>query len=314
MSKNEEKTVKEPKYKEKMNVSLKPLSILFFCAVIVTSALRALQMAKYIDPETGFYTGGEAVKYTLYAIITIAAIVFFVISYFSSDSGKISFYKTKNQTIGFVSAVMAFTFFYDSFSSFGNSVTSVYGSNSANYASFMASGTIPSLLQSAFALMSALFFLIFAKDMIKGTDTSSNRKILATMPVWWAGSRLVGGFVRQISFMEVSDLFLELLMLACMLIFFMALAQVITGVYSDGFRWRIVGFGYAGAFLALTLSLPRLIFSFVSDGAFINSSYPFNLSDLVFAFFALTIILCHKPVSNDRNMQNEQVESENKGE
>lgn len=314
MSKNEEKSVKESKYKEKMNVSLKPLSILFFCAVIVTSALRALQMAKYIDPETGFYTGGEAVKYALYVIVAIAALIFFVISYFSSDSGKISFYKTKNQTIGFVSAVMAFTFLYDSFSSFGNSVTSVYGSNSANYASFMASGTIPSLLQSVFALMSALFFLIFAKDMIKGTDTSSNRKILATMPVWWAGSRLVGGFVRQISFVEVSDLFLELLMLACILIFFMALAQVITGVYSDGFRWRIVGFGYAGALLALTLSLPRLIFSFVLDGSLINALHPFNLSDLVFAFFALTIILCHIPASNDKDMLNEQVESENKGE
>lgn len=310
MSKNDEKAVKEPKFKEKMNVSTKPLMILFFCAMLVSVVLRALQMAKYIDPVTGFYTGGEAVKYALYAIIALSAVVFLLVSYLSADSGKISLYKTKNSSLGFVCAVMGFTFFYDSFNSFGNSVSNVATSNSENYSSFMTSGTIPSLLQSFFAVLSAVFFLILAKDMIKGTDTASKRKVLATMPVWWAGARLIGRFVRQISFMEISDLFLELLMLACMLIFFMALAQVITGVYSDGFRWRIIGFGYTASLLALTTSLPRLIFSFVSDGAFINSLHPFHLSDLVFALFALTLILCHKPESIVEGSANEQGESQ----
>lgn len=314
MSSNDKKAVKQPKFKEKMNVSIKPLIILFCCSGLVCAVLRALQMVKYIDTETGFYTGGSFVKIALYAILIVSAIVFFSIPYFSADSARISFFKTENKAIAYVSALMGFTMFYDCYDSLKLCVRTAFSSSTGGYTSAMTSGVLPSLLQSFFALLSAVFFLILAKDLLKGTAGASKRKVLATMPVWWAGARLILHFVRQISFVQVSDLLLELIMLACMLIFFMAFAQVVTGVYSDGFRWRIVAFGYIAALVALTISLPRLILSFVSNGAFISSSYPFQLSDLVFAIFALTIILCHKPqqVCDEtvNDVQNEDVHNE----
>lgn len=294
MSSKEEKAAKQPKFKESMNVSTKPLVMLFCCAVVVCSVLRALQMAKYIDPETGFYTGGSVLKIALYAILGVCALIFFVVSYVSKDSSQITFYNAENKSMAFVSALMGFTMFYDCYDSLSDCVKSAFYSNSSSYTTIMSSGTLPSLLQSFFALFSGVFFLILAKDLIKGKASASKRKVLATMPVWWAGARLIHHFVRQISFVEVSDLFLELLMLAAMLLFFMALAQVVTGVYSDGFRWRLFAFGYIAALIALAISLPRLIFSFISSGAFINSLYTFNLADLVFAIFAFTLILSYK--------------------
>ncbi len=290
---------REPKYKEKLNVSIKSLPMLFFCSGLICIVLRTLQIAKHIDPATGFYTGGEAVKYVLYAILAICALIFCGMTFFSRDCAKLSFYNTENKPIGFVSAVMACAFFYDSADNFFESFGSVSQISSANYTSFMTSGTIPMLIQSFFGFFSAVFFLILAKDMIKGTSAASKRKILATMPVWWAGARLIHRFVRQISFVEISDLLLELLMIGTMLFFFMSMAQIVSGVYSDGFRWRIFGLGYTASLLALTTSVPRLIFSFVSGGAFINPSHPFYLCDLIFALFALTVILCHKPQNAD---------------
>lgn len=286
---------KEPKFKEKLSVSVRVLSMLFFAASLVCIVLRTLQTAKYIDPATGFYTGGNLVKYVLYIIIAVSAAIFCGVSYLSSDCSKLSFYNVQNKNIGAAAAVMALIFLYDGLDNFFESFSSIGEVNSVNYTSFMTAGTIPMFIQSVFAFFSAIFFLILAKDQLKGTASASKRRILATAPVWWSAARLIHRFVRQISFVEVSDLLLELLMIAAMLLFFMALAQVVTGVYSDGFRWRIFGLGYTAALIALTTSVPRLIFTFVQGGAFINADHPFFVSDLVFAAFALVVILCHKP-------------------
>ncbi len=285
----------ESKFKEKLSVSVKPLGILFFCVAIVSIVLRAIQMAKYIDVETGFYTGGQALKFVLYAVIAVSALIFCGVSYLSRDCAGLSFYNNENKTAGVVCAMMALAFVFDSITSFGNSFDSLGQSVSGNYTSLMSSGAVPSMLQGFFGIFSAVFFLILSKDMLKGKAAASNRKFLATMPVWWAGARLIHRFLRQISFVEVSDLFLELLMIGAMLIFFMALAQVVSGVYSDGARWRIFGLGYTASLIALTLSVPRLVFSIVGGGAFINPDHPFFLCDLVFALFAVTVILCYKP-------------------
>ncbi len=294
-TKKDDKKKKEPKFKEKLPVSIKPLSLLFFCSSLICIVLRTLQTAKYIDPTTGFYTGGDIVKYALYIILALSVAVFCAVSYFSSDCSKLSFYNQQNKSIGAAVAVMAFVFFYDSLDNFFHSFSSVGQINSVNYTSFMTSGTIPMFIQSIFAFFSGIFFLILAKDQLRGTASASKRRILATAPVWWSAARLIHRFVRQISFVEVSDLLLELLMIALMLLYFMSLAQVVTGIYSDGFRWRLFGLGYSAALLALTISVPRLIFSFVQGGAFINPDHPFYVCDLMFAVFSLVIIFCYKP-------------------
>ena len=283
--------------KEKMNIGTKNLSMLFFCASIVAVVLRTLQMTRYIDPATGFYTGGNAVIFILYAILTASALIFCGISFLSKDCAKLSFYNTKNKAIGFAGVLMGLAFLYDSADSLFGGLSSLGQVSSSNYTAFMTSGTIPTAIQSFFAFFSAIFLFILAKDQFKGTSSASKRKFLATMPVWWAGARLISRFIRQISFVEVSDLLLELLMIGAMLFVFMSMAQVVTGVYSDGFRWRIFGLGYTASLLALATSLPRLILSFVDGGAYINAQHPFYVCDLVFAIFAVTVILCHKPQS-----------------
>ncbi len=284
---------KKLKLKENLNVSIKSLSVLFCCGTVASVVLRAIQMAKYIDPETGFYLGGGAVKFILYGILAVAAAVFCGVSFCSRDCAKLSFYKIENKTAGLVTMLMAVVFFIDSLSSLGGSYNS-FDNSTGSYTSLMSSGAVPMFIQAVFGFLSGIFFVILAKDMLKGTVAASGKKILATAPVWWAGARLIHRFLRQISFVEVSDLLLELLMVGAMLLFFMTMAQVVSGVYSDGFRWRFFGLGYTASILALTTSVPRLIFSFVNSD-FINPQHPFYLCDLMFAIFAVTLMLCNKP-------------------
>ena len=165
----------------------------------------------------------------------------------------------------------------------------------------MTSGTLPVGMQSFFALLSAIYFVVMAIDFFKGTHNASKLKILAIMPVGWSAMRMIHRFIRQISYIEVSDLFLELVMIAFMIMFFMALAQINSGVYSDGFTWRLTGFGLPAAVIAFMLSVPRLMLTFVNSSAYINSNHTFKLCDLAFVCFAFVLVLSLVNKENNSN-------------
>ena len=184
--------------------------------------------------------------------------------------------------------LFAVALLFDAFNSFFNGIYDV-SSSAVGYTDAMKSGVIPLVLQSIFALLSAVYFFVLASDFSKGTTKAYKRKILATAPVCWAGARLIFRFLRQISFIQVSDLLLELVMIAFMVMFFMALAQVASGVYVDNFKWRIPAFGLSAALVGAVLNVPRLIFTFVNS-ELINSDHPFCLADLVFVIFIVTLM------------------------
>ena len=267
------------------SVSLKNIPFTFMLASLCGVVLRSFQMLKFIDNETGFYTGGTLVTVVLYGILAVSFILFAVKAYLSAESEKIQVIGVKNKALGASAIFFAVTLVFDCISGFTTSDAS-----GGDFKNLMLSGAMPRLLQSFFAILSAVYFLIIGKDYLKGTSNASKHRVFATMPVGWVGFRMVFRFVRQISFVKVSDLLLELLMLALMIMFFMAFAQVISGVYSDGFRWRIPSFGMAAALFAVTISVPRLIFTIVSFENYINPQHTFTLADFAFVIFAYVLV------------------------
>jgi len=266
--------------------SLSDFSKILGISTAVAIVLRAIQMAKFIDNETGFATGGNVFSIILILELVSTVLAFAVKAFLSTESEKIQLQGIKSKPLGIATALFSLTLLFDfvsGFTSMGD------GDVSAGFKGLMLTGAMPRFLQSFFALLAAFYFLILAKDYLKGTANASKHRVLAIMPVGWAGFRMIGHFVRQISFIKVSDLFLELIMLAFMLVFFMAFAQVVSGVYSDGFQWRIPAFGASAALIAGTLSVPRLIFTFISYEEYINPQHTFRITDL--AFFAFIIVL-----------------------
>lgn len=281
---------KKPSIKgSKENKNIAGCLFVFIIAAIGGTIIRLMQMATYIDPETGFYKGyGDWIHLIFYVILAVNILFFCTRSFLSADCKKITIGNDSHKTAAVGTRLFAIALVIDSISSF-ISGTSDAATAASGYSGVMKSGVLPSTLQSIFALLSAVYFFILASDFSKGTSKAYNRKILATAPVCWAGARLILRFLRQISFIQVSDLLLELIMIAFMVMFFMALAQVASGVYVDNFKWRIPAFGLSAALIGAVLNIPRLIFTFVNS-ELINSDHPFCLADLVFVIFIITLM------------------------
>ena len=278
----------------------------FAVSAVVGIALRILQMAKFIDPETGFYAGGGIVNVIFYIVLAVAIIAFCAVTYLSADVKKIEIGGDSNKAASIGTRLFAVAMLFDSYSSITSS------SMLAGYSDIdpMRSGFLPMMLQSFFAFLSAIYFFILASDFSKGTAKAYKRKILATAPVSWAAARLITRFMRQISFVQVSDLFLELVMIAFMIMFFMALAQTASGVYKDQFKWRIPGLGLSAGLIAAVISVPRLIFTIFSN-SHIVSEHPFSLADFIFVIFIFTLMI---KIKEDADRPSVSAEYENKAE
>lgn len=270
------------------SITLGNIPFIFALAALCGMVLRSFQMLKFIDSATGFYKGGTIITVLLYGILFACFLLFSVKAYLSAESDKIELQGITNKPLAVSTLVFSLSLLFDFVSGFTSSSSGE--AVSGDFRNLMLTGTMPRFLQSIFALLSAFYFLFLSMDFFKGTQKASKHRVLATMPVGWAGFRMVCRFVRQISFVKVSDLLLELLMLALMLMFFMALAQVLSGVYSDGFRWRLPAFGASAALIAVTISVPRLIFTFVNAEAYINPQHTFTLADFTFAIFIVMML------------------------
>lgn len=279
--------------KESKNISYyNRLPLIFFLCCGVTVVIRTVQIFTFIDRETGFYNGSGILMAVLYLLLIIPSVLFAVSSFLSKDTAEITLRTEKDSLVSVVSCVLSLAFLYDAFSAFVGSFDSI-GSASYGVSAFqsmMLSGTIPQFFQSVFALFSAVYFLIFAKGTIKGKGGASGHKLLAVAPVCWAGFRLIHRFVEQISYVRVSDLLLELVLLALLVMFFMAFAQLMSGVYVKNARWRIVGLGLPCALVSFTVNLPRLIYVLTSGTDELYAKYPFKVCDFVIAIFAVVLI------------------------
>ncbi len=281
---------KKPSLKgSKENIKLAPCLLVFAVAAIVGIVIRTVQTFRFIDSKTGFYTGGDALAVILYIIIAVSVFAFCAVSYLSADNKKITLSGEKHKFAAIGTLLFALSLLGDCYYSLHAAVLNA-GTVGAGYTNAMKSGLVPLMIQSISALFSAVYLFILASDFSKGTAKAYKRKFLATAPVLWAGSRLIFRFLKQISFVQVSDLFLELCMIAFLIMFFMAVAQTASGVYSDSLKWRIPAFGMSAGLIAAIISVPRMIVA-ISAREFVNSDYPFSLNDLIFVVFIITLVV-----------------------
>lgn len=293
------------KLKESKEIFLyRRLPLIFFLCTSATVIIRTVQMFFFIEREAGFYTGGELLQVLLYFLIAVSGVGFAAVSFLSKESSKITLRMKKDTALSALTVLLSVSFLYDSLSSFFGAFDSIgrvsYGASA--FQSMMLSGTIPQMFQSAFALLSAAYFIIFAKSIIKGTDSAAGHKLLAVAPVGWAGFRLIHRFVEQISYVRVSELFLELILLALFVMFFMSFAQVSSGVYVKNARWRLVGLGLPAALISLTLNIPRMLFVLLKGTDELYAKYPFRVADFVAALFIAVIVI--KLIKNIKETDN----------
>lgn len=280
--------------KSKLEANAALLFGLFSAGILLILPVRVYQYLKIIEPVTGFYEKTDFSVVLLYALLAVFCGTIVMVSFARKRAIVYSTTTRKSPALGTLALIVAVTLVIDAVLMSKNYSSLYYGAQTLadeSSGGMMKSGAVPMLFESAFAVLSALFFTILGVGFITGKSNGAEYKLLAITPLAWAICRILHRFMRTISFMRVSDLFFELLMIVCLMVFFMAFAQMIARVNHKGADWKIVGFGLPAALLCLLCFVPRAAMMVMGKGGLLAAQSPPEYVDFALAMFILAFVL-----------------------
>lgn len=265
--------------------------LIFIAASVIAVILRTVQFFTVIESDgTGFYTEKGLSVYALYAVVAVSAAAFIVLGITKRKSLDYDREIKKQPVIGAVSTVAGIGAFLDGI----RCITS-------------ASGDVAPLIEQTFggsvwnteklifyaeavlASLSAIFFIALGISFFMGKTNGSEHKLISLTPVLWCIARMVFRFSRTISYLNVSDLTFELLMLVFSVLFFMAFAQINARIDDKNCEWKLAGYGLPASLLALVCFIPRVIVTLSGRTELLYEYSPVEICDLTTAVFMLTV-------------------------
>ncbi|MBQ7654721.1 MAG: hypothetical protein IJS17_06580 [Clostridia bacterium] len=269
---------------------------IFLVFAVIAAALRLYQYFTIIETDTGFFSEENFTVPLLYGILAVAGVLIFVITYLAKKVPLSTLPEGKSIPLAIAGSIFSLSFLIDAAIQFYSCtvISSATGSmeyltSSGAISYLFKSGMAPKGLEAFFALLSAVYFLIFAIKFFGASVSVQNRKILAVMPVFWATARMLQRFTRTISIIYVSDLLLELFMIAFMMMFFLSFAQLASNVNSRHVVNKIYAYGLIGALLAAVVAVPRLVVLIVEPSRIVSND-PLEICDIGYLIFA--VVLC----------------------
>lgn len=280
--------------KSKSDVIYKLPLLVSLCALLVAVPLRVYQYFKVLEPETGFYSTIDFSVYIIYALLGIAVITAIVIPLINRKK-MITVASVKKSPVFLVlSLILAVTIIIDSagqlmsyFDLYDAAASS--GSTIAEYVKKQG-GTLL-LLQAVSGAIAAVYFFVSGLSVSLGNSDGSKLKLLGLTPVLWCIFRLLYKFKRTISFINVSDLLLELFEIVFLMLFFFALAQAVARIDVKTVFWKIFAYGIPAAMFALMCFLPRFILMVTGKSELLNDHYGVSYSDLGAAAYIIYNLL-----------------------
>ena len=265
-------------------------------ALLIALPVRVYQYLNVIDKASGFYTNW--LNPTVFGLYGLCLIVVVLVLALSGKGGKKAIYSMpggKSTSIGISSLVLALAFLfeggYNALRAFGISngsiaVEQLVLGNNAGKSSFAFT-----LLQALFAVLSAVFFIIFAVSFLSGKGQHKKVKIFAIFPTLWAVSRLMVNFTQTISYRYVSELLFELLMVVFFSLFAVSFAKFLVGALNSRVQMRIFGYGALTIFFTLLNAVPRYIILLMGrQDTLYKSISIFEATDLIIPIFVACFI------------------------
>ncbi|MBQ5824733.1 MAG: hypothetical protein IIW48_07995 [Clostridia bacterium] len=267
--------------------SLIAIAALSLCALL---PLRVYQVTSLIDPKTGFFNGDSFTVPLFYIIGAVVIAVLLVLSFLNSKANRARNCIVKSKLLGVVSVITALSVIFKSVMAITDFIelNSEYfsGWHDIKYTAYLTQSGAASLIgEGVLGLACAVFFCLYAVSCFNKSAKLSSFGLLAATPTVWVICRIVFRFLAKISFVNISDLLLELIMLVFMIMFMLTFAQVVTGVSPEICAWRLFGCGLPAAVIAFVVSVPRLFLIIIGHSDLIVEGYEFELCDLVLAVF-----------------------------
>ena len=276
---------------EKIN----PLYSLYviFGLMAVAVIFRMYQLLNIIEADTGFYHFKDWSVYVMYAVCGLAIVVPYILTTLAKNVPASKSPFRKDMLMAVASFVFAGGIVLDVVSSLSTFLLNVKSFSAAGISIMgtMDQSQLPLILETVFGVFAAIYIIIFGISYIDGRTTYSQYKFLAITPLFWSMSRIVIRFVRKIAYVNVSDLMLELFMLAFMMIFLLNFARISAGLANNKAMRTVFSSGFVCIFFGTVTNLPRLLMVLTANGASLPDEYPFSLCDLGFAVFAFAYIV-----------------------
>lgn len=259
--------------------------IIFVVAAIIAIPVRILQFFTVIESGTGFYSETDWSVYLLFGVIAVSIIAFIALGISKRKALDYSLETIKRPGLSALSLIAACGAALDTYSNimkYTEASEIIPVSNSpVNGASIIL------LLQAIFALLSTVYFVLLWLTYLKGSSNGSKIRLLALAPVIWNIFRIVVRFMRTISYIRVSELLFEMLMIAFLVLFFMALAQATTGIDSEKTEWKIGAYGLSAALLSLICFVPRVVVMLTGNSHLFYAESSIEFCDLGVALFII---------------------------
>lgn len=267
-------------------------AIIFAVAAIITLPLRTIQFFTVLEGGTGFFTSYNWSVYLLYGLIAVSVIAFAVLGIFKRKKLDFNRDAAKRPVSGIISLLTAAAVFSDGLAKAGAVMDNGSSLIEYGYMGAVSLNTEKVLFgaEALFAVISAIFFLSLGLVYITGKTNGSEHKLICLSPIIWCIIRMAYRFTRTISYQRVSDLTFELLMLAFLIMFFMAFAQVNSQISDKNCEWKLAGYGLPAALLALICFVPRFIVTVIGKDFLLYEYSPAEFCDLGTALFICSVV------------------------
>lgn len=259
--------------------------LVFAAAVIIALPLRTLQYFTVLESETGFFIKNDWSVYLLGIILSAAIIFLLVFGFISRKSLDYSLETIKRPGQGILSLTACAGILMSTASIAVDLVSSTgFSQEESTNKAILA-------IQAIFGVLSAIYFLAVGLSFLTGKSNGSEYRLISLAPVIWSIFRLVLRFTRTISYIRVSDLMFEMLMLVFFIMFFMTFAQVNSRVDGEKKEWKIAAYGLPAALLALVCFVPRFIVMITGNADLLNEQSPAEYCDIGIALFIISTVL-----------------------
>ena len=260
--------------------------IIFAISALIAVPVRVYQLGTIIDTSSGFFTDKANLTIPLlYAIVSAAAVVILILSFLCGHIPECKAPATPSKPIAICSFITAVGFMI----SFVQTALGLLSGDEIQGMLTTSTGTIPSVLQAVFALLSCAYFILHGISYLKCDILYRKAGVLACCVPLWFMCRLIKIFTRAISFVNVSEVFFEMLTIVFFVIFFIVFARTVTKVESDGKLWILLSCGFAGSLFAFVCTIPKIAVKLIG-GELVDGS-PLCLADFALAVFAICYVI-----------------------
>ena len=269
--------------------------IIMAIAAVVALPIRTMQFFTVLEGESGFYREADWSVYLLYGVLALSIVAIPVYGIFSRKRLDYSLEVSKRPGMGVISMAAALGVLLDA----AFCITSAMkieeissGLSTANYVEGMTQGDgVILTAEAVFAVFTSIYLVVLGFSYLSGKTNGSEYRLISLAPVIWSIFRLVYRFKRTISFVRVSDLLFEMIMICFMIMFFFAFAQVNSRVGGKGNEWKIVAYGIPAALLALVCFVPRFIVTITGNAQLLYSYSAAEYCDFGVALFIISAVL-----------------------